>query len=77
MGAVALPFNDGFESYTSGESPPSPPWTNLAGGPGTVTTTKAHGGSKSVVVSGGPYASESSVVDLGTSYTDFCNMKDG
>ena len=70
MGAVTLPFNDGFESYSGGTSPPSP-WTNLSGGPGTVTTTKAHGGSKSLVVSGGPYASQSSVVDLGTSYTDF------
>lgn len=67
---VTLPFSDDFESYPVGAPPPSP-WTNLAGGPGIVTTTQAHSGQKSVVVSGGPFSCDSSVIDLGTNYTDF------
>jgi hypothetical protein len=70
MGSVILPFSDGFENDGAGINPP-PPWGSLSGGAGTVTTANAHAGLKSVVVSGGPFAAQSSVVDLGTSYTDF------
>ena len=66
---VTLPFSDGFEGYTVGSPPPSP-WFGLGGGPGTVTNAEKHSGAKSVSVSGGPYVSQSEVVDLGTSYPD-------
>jgi hypothetical protein len=67
--AVVLPFSDGFEEYSAGAAPPLP-WVNLLGGPGNVTGAIAHTGLKSVMASGGPIAPQSSVVDLGTSYTD-------
>jgi len=67
MAAAALPFSDGFEAYVPG-SPPPLPWFGLAGGPSTVTTAEYHSGTKSIYVTGGPYASQSAVVNLGTNY---------
>ena len=67
--SVTAIFADNFENYAIGSPPPSP-WTNLSGGPGIVTKEKFYSGSKSIVVSGGPYSARSSVIDLGTNYTD-------
>lgn len=67
IGAVSIPFSDDFESYTVGQSLPSP-WANGLGGPGIVTTAQAHSGNKSVT----PVNTFAScVLDLGTNYTDF------
>lgn len=70
IAAITLPFSDGFESYTVG-SPPPAPWRGNEGGPGIVTDVQAHNSQKSVVVSGGPYSCDSSVVDLEPNFTDF------
>lgn len=69
MAVVSLPFSDDFEDYTVGEEPPSP-WFTLVAGKGTVTTVEAHSGTKSVVFSGGPYWSQTCLVDLGENYPD-------
>jgi hypothetical protein len=61
--AVPLPYSDGFESYTVG-SPPPAPWTNLAGGPGVVTSSLSHSGTNSISVSGGWSDSDSAVITL-------------
>jgi hypothetical protein len=67
MAQVTLPFSDDFESYTAGNSLPSP-WINGLGGPGIVSTAQAHSGTKSAT----PVAYfASSVLDLGTDYPDF------
>ena len=62
-----LIFHDDFEDYTVGNPPPSP-WFSLSGGPSNVTNLEYQSGTKSIVVSGGPYSCQSSVIDLGDTY---------
>lgn len=66
---VTLPFSGGFENYSINQAPPLP-WFSEASLDGVVTNQTSHSGSKSLVLGGGPFWSESAVVDLGTLYSD-------
>lgn len=66
---ITLPFSDDFESYPVGSQPYSP-WFTLAVGKGTITTIDSHSGTKSLSISGGPFSSQTCVLDLGENYPD-------
>ncbi len=68
MAVVPLPFFESFEDYPVGYLPVGP-WKTLAVA-ASITDADAHRGSKSMMVSGGPYACKSGVVDLGTDFSD-------
>lgn len=74
VGAVTLPFFENFESYTVGQEPPAP-WFTLAVGKGTVTNLAAVSGTQSLMVSGGPFSSQTAVVDLGANYPNLLSYK--
>jgi hypothetical protein len=61
-------FTEGFESYSVSQAPSSP-WQTLANA-GTVTEQMVHSGVKSLLLSGGPNAAQTEVVNLGDSFLD-------
>jgi YHS domain-containing protein len=67
MGAITLPFSDDFESYVVGQEPPYP-WFTLAAGKGIVTDIEAHSGGKAVQISGGPFWSQTCLLELDENY---------